>query len=90
MALLKLNSRGDLVASDEPRHRDPGRTFRSTFAWQQARREQIRRAPHCAVCGATSRLTADHIVPLAAGGDPLDETNLRTLCLRHNSAKGSR
>jgi len=47
----------------------------------------------CAVCGTTgdtgNPLTVDHLVPKAAGGSD-DPGNLRTLCRRHNSAKGTR
>jgi 5-methylcytosine-specific restriction protein A len=35
-----------------------------------------------------SDLTADHIVPLAAGGAPLDIGNLAVLCRSCNSTKG--
>jgi len=41
------------------------------------------RDPHPA-----SDLTADHIVPLAAGGAPLDLGNLTVLCRSCNSTKG--
>jgi 5-methylcytosine-specific restriction protein A len=42
------------------------------------------RDPHPA-----SNLTADHIVPLAAGGAPLDIGNLAVLCRSCNSTKGA-
>lgn len=96
MPRMRLTSSGDLVAADAPRrddrrrHLDPKRSWRSTFAWQQLRRAQIAREPRCRRCGATSRLTADHIVPVAAGGAWDDPENLQTLCLRCNSSKGAR
>lgn len=39
-------------------------------------------------CGATERLTIDHVVPLSAGGDNSHE-NKQTLCFLCNQAKGS-
>jgi len=42
------------------------------------------RDPHPAI-----DLTADHIVPLAAGGAPLDIGNLAVLCRSCNSTKGA-
>jgi len=48
-----------------------------------------RRQPFCSVCGTTERLSVDHIVAKANGGTD-DPTNLQTLCVTHNSAKGKR
>lgn len=42
---------------------------------------------HCLVCGATKRLTLDHIVPVSKGGRTVIE-NLQILCYRHNVEKG--
>jgi len=47
----------------------------------------------CSMCGCKLEgfnATADHIVPLAQGGDPLDVTNLRAACRSCNSSKGKR
>jgi hypothetical protein len=43
----------------------------------------------CPECGATERLSIDHIVPFARGGRTI-ESNLRVLCRPCNSAKGAR
>jgi hypothetical protein len=43
---------------------------------------------HCKSCGATERLSVDHIVPVVKGGGNELE-NLQTLCLSCNSSKGS-
>jgi 5-methylcytosine-specific restriction enzyme A len=43
----------------------------------------------CQNCGATEKLTIDHIIPLAEGGSN-DLSNLQTLCLRCNTSKGDR
>ena len=58
--------------------------------WQAVARQQIQRQPWCSRCGATSDLTADHIVAMALGGDPYDPRNLDTLCRSCNSKKGQR
>ena len=55
--------------------------------WQRAAREQIRREPMCARCGATNDLTADHLIPRAKGGTVAD--GLRTMCRRCNSSRGA-
>jgi 5-methylcytosine-specific restriction endonuclease McrA len=49
----------------------------------------IAERPWCADCGTTKDLTVDHIVALAHGGTN-DPSNLRVLCRRHNSQRGSR
>lgn len=92
MTRNRLNSGGIPVPIDEPRHRDPARAWRSSFEWQQLRRAQVARVPYCQRpgCGARSRLTADHIVPVARGGAWNDPANLQTLCLTCNSRKGAR
>ncbi len=86
MPLHRLTSDGHIVPADQPRHRDPGRAWRSTYAWQRARAEQIARQPYCSVCGARTRLSADHIAPAAQGGALLDRANLQTLCLSCNAS----
>ena len=45
-------------------------------------------AQSCAHCGATDKITADHIIPLAKGG-PDCRYNYQPLCGRCNSSKGS-
>jgi 5-methylcytosine-specific restriction endonuclease McrA len=43
----------------------------------------------CKKCGATERLSVDHIIPESKGGT-LDMDNLQTLCKPCNSRKGAR
>lgn len=49
----------------------------------------LRARGKCAVCGRKSKLTRDHIIPLAAGGAD-DITNIQPLCAPCNSRKGAR
>ena len=44
----------------------------------------------CQACGSESQLEADHVVPLAHGGDPFDPDNGRTLCKPCNGKRGTR
>lgn len=45
--------------------------------------------PVCPVCGAeTDDLTADHLVPVSEGGDPLGP--VRVICRRCNSCRGNK
>lgn len=61
--------------------------------WQQRSNAVRTASPACQTCGTTGSkqnpLTVDHITPKAAGGDD-HRANLRTLCRRCNSAKGTR
>lgn len=59
--------------------------------WSKARRAQLQREPLCRHCTAAGRVTlaleVDHVVPLAAGGAPLDPNNLQSLCIPCHQAK---
>ncbi len=55
------------------------------YAWQQLRREYLKRHPLCRRCPA-SATDVDHIIPKARGGTD-DEMNLQGLCKRHHNAK---
>ena len=49
--------------------------------WQRLRRQVFESDGHrCRCCGMAGRLEADHITPLAAGGDPWDPENVQALC----------
>jgi 5-methylcytosine-specific restriction protein A len=48
----------------------------------------LRRHPNCVVCGAPAT-EVDHVVPIESGGTHHD-SNLRSLCKRHHSAKTMR
>ena len=70
----------------------------STRAWQRLSARVLRawRGQHGDWCPGYGRdphpasdLTADHVVPLAAGGAPLDRGNLAVLCRSCNSTKGA-
>ena len=54
------------------------------------RRNLLRRDSHaCQYCGATERLTLDHVLPRSRGG-PETWENLVAACTRCNNRKGSR
>lgn len=68
----------------------------STRAWREKRERILARDGYRCTwvtdtgrCTSTSDLHVDHLVPLAAGGGDAD-SNLTTLCARHNLAKGAR
>jgi 5-methylcytosine-specific restriction endonuclease McrA len=58
--------------------------------WRRLRLRVLAEEPVCAIpgCGRPST-EVDHIVPLAAGGAPLDRANLQGLCQPHNASKGA-
>jgi len=69
----------------------------STRAWQRLSARVLRawRGEHGTWCPGYQRgahpasdLTVDHVVPLAAGGAPLDIANCAVLCRSCNSTKG--
>jgi 5-methylcytosine-specific restriction endonuclease McrA len=72
---------------------------RNTRKWRRAREIALMGATHCAVCGgpldfaAPSRSkwapSVDHIVALAVGGDPFDQSNLRVTHYGCNSSLGA-
>jgi hypothetical protein len=69
---------------------EPGRRFRSTYRWQKLRALQLRGQPYCEDAGpdCAGPLEADHIVPVALGGEPFALSNLTTRCRRHNAGRG--
>lgn len=75
----------------------------STYAWQQARAECLRRhgpIPTCWLCGEPIDMTlpwrhpmsasVDHVQPRQHGGALLDQANLRPAHRTHNVSRGNR
>ncbi len=60
-----------------------------TRQWQAKAATVRRQQPACEVCGTTTDLTTDHVIPKVRGGTD-DRDNLRTLCRPCNSSKGGR
>lgn len=90
MSRYRVDATGRIVTAEVARRRAAAaRRFRSSAAWQRAAAAQIARQPQCVDCGARTQLTADHIMPLVAGGSPTDPRNLATRCHRCNSAKAA-
>jgi 5-methylcytosine-specific restriction protein A len=56
-------------------------------AHQRRARAVIAAHPWCQECGTTENLTADHVTPIANGGDPLGD--LQVLCRSCNSTRGN-
>ena len=80
--------------SDRSRHN----ALHSTRAWQRLSARVLRawRGEHGDGCPGYQRpahraadLTVDHVVPLAAGGAPIDIGNCAVLCRSCNSTKGA-
>lgn len=73
----------------EPKARGEMRRAWEAMAWK-VRPDVLKRDGYrCVQCGATERLEADHITPLALGGTN-DMDNLQTLCRPCNASKGAR
>ena len=57
--------------------------------WRALREKMLRQAGYrCSRCARPGRLEVDHIVPLAQGGAPYDESNLQVLCKACHHIKG--
>lgn len=72
----------DLRAKDRVTRTRPAR-------WKRLSARLRRAQPFCSECGTRYDLTVDHVMPLAHGGDPFDETNLDVLCRSCNGRKGA-
>ena len=64
--------------------------MRKTHRYQTARKNVlVRDRGICWLCGRPGANTADHVVPLALGGHPYDEANLRAAHRSCNSRRGA-
>ena len=70
------------------------RAFYNTTEWKQTRLLQLNREPLCRFCSEQGRVepatVADHVVPIADGGDRLVLNNLRSLCKPHHDQRTRR
>lgn len=77
----------DLHRQQEGRSRAPGASRHyGTARWQRLRLLVLHRDPVCVVCGEQPATEADHIIPLARGGDD-SMVNLQGVCLVCHSRK---
>lgn len=75
-----------------PRERTPleRRRARAVDKTKKYRAVIFERDGHaCRICGATSNLVLDHVIPISRGGSD-DPSNLQTLCWSCNSRKRDR
>ena len=71
----------------------------STYRWQQARAECLRRSQTCGICGQPIDMalrsphpmsaTVDHIIPRQHGGPVFDQANLRPAHRTCNVSRGN-
>jgi len=72
------------------RPRKPTDPFYLSKEWRAARRAALKRDGYrCVVCQTSvagkGQARVDHIIPRRRGGDPLAQSNLRTLCITHDA-----
>ncbi len=58
--------------------------------WTELAKRVIAEEPWCTICGRRPSTSADHIVPVALGGDEFDRANVRGACGPCNYAGGAR
>jgi len=63
--------------------------LRQTAAYRRLREHLIQRDLKCQRCGATTRLTLDHVKSISEGGEH-SETNVQLLCISCNVKKKSK
>lgn len=58
--------------------------FYNSWPWRKKRKQHLLKEPLCRMCKSNDIITAanmvDHIVPIAQGGAPLEDSNLQSLC----------
>ena len=64
-------------------------SYRNTKAWKALRLKVLADYPTCAWCGKRPSTECDHVVPVDAGIDPMDRTNLVGACRTCNSRRGA-
>lgn len=85
----KQRAARDATPAQRARRSHDNRSYRGPL-WNRVRRIVIDRDGCCQQCGSEEDLTADHIIPITNGGEPLDEDNLQCLCRSCNAGKGAR
>ena len=73
--------------------KNPNKKFYQSMPWRRLRATKIDQQPLCEECERKNIVTVanmvDHIVPINKGGEPLDISNLQSLCNRcHNQKSG--
>ena len=67
---------------------------RTPRRYRRWRAQKLAAAPLCVHCAAEGRTVAatelDHVVPLAHGGELMDEANVQALCEAHHLMKTAR
>jgi len=65
--------------------------FYQRSTWKKIRAAQLRIEPLCRTCRGLGRLVeatvVDHVIPISIGGEPLELSNLQSLCKPHHDAK---
>lgn len=70
--------------------RDPGHVHTNPAAWKSLSRKLRRQSPFCEWCGATDRLSVDHVLPVADYPElALAAENCRVLCRVCNGRRGN-
>jgi hypothetical protein len=71
----------EVPIDEAPERRIPGWVQQEVYKRDRGR---------CVVCGATTDLHFDHILPFSKGGSSRDPANIQLLCARHNLEKRDR
>lgn len=77
---------GELAEDQQPFDRSPSRIIPSHVKQEVWKRD----GGKCVMCGATTELHFDHILPFSKGGTSGKSDNVQLLCARHNLQKSSK
>jgi 5-methylcytosine-specific restriction endonuclease McrA len=80
---MKNNPMSDKTGPDHHNWKEnkPDHRFYQTEAWKEVRQEALEQANGaCEACRSEEDLVGHHVVPLSAGGEPLDVENVSILC----------
>ena len=63
----------------------------NTRRWRKLSKKQLADEPLCRECKSKDKVTlathSDHIISISDGGEPFDQANLQSLCIKCHSSK---
>ena len=83
-----MNDALNVEVMDLPQSTKAG-SYRNTKAWKELRLKVLEDYPTCVWCKRRPSTEADHVIPVDAGIDPMDRSNLVGSCRPCNGRRGA-